>query len=144
MANKYLESMRSMCTGKCIDNGEWVEGYVSILIGRENDQYMIVERDGDVLYPHIVHEESIRPIVYVAQKWPGGGYIAEGDIITFVYHGKELAGQVCWDDDGCKAVIKTKDISVDFSELDLEDGDKENSFYCVETNIYDNPDKKIV
>ena len=133
--------------GKCIDNGEWVQGYPCRYgwIGKEKDY--IIPDYASALYTAEVDPETIGQYTGLTDK--NGNKIFEGDIVWRDYDGdivwrdydgdivwsdyEEERGVVQWDDDTAKFIITFSTFTVDFENI-------YGGAFEIIGNIYDNPE----
>lgn len=135
--------------GKRIDNGEWVEGYLSKsrLIGYADNklQFCIDCEDGGIMISSIIVPDTFGQ--YIGQMDKNGTKIFEGDIIKHYYDKrfpeKYNLHTIEWDNDRCKFIGKFySDGIMEFIKIWA---DYQNNYEVI-GNIHDNPEllKQII
>lgn len=125
-----MKTMREILfRGKCIANGEWVQGYPCRYgwIGKEKDY--IIPDYASALYTAEIDPETVGQYTGIVDKY--GMKIFEGDIVWNDYdNGK---GKVEWDNDMAKFIITFSTFTIDFDNIYGDELD-------VIGNVYDNPE----
>ena len=115
--------------GKCIANGEWVQGYPCRYgwIGKEKDY--IIPDYASALYTAEIDPETVGQ--YTGLTDMNGRKIFEGDTVWNSYD--EDYGKVEWDNDMAKFIITFPTFTVDFANVYGEELE-------IVGNVYDNPE----
>lgn len=115
--------------GKCVANGEWVQGYICRygLTGKEKDY--IIPDYASALYTAEIDPETIGQ--YTGLIDVNGRKIFEGDIVWNSYN--EDYGKIEWDNDTARFIITCSTFTANFNSVWDEELE-------IVGNVYDNPE----